>query len=208
MVRGSFALPVMVFTPTSPTDAELRATLSQARVAYEQETTTQSPPILTENLDAETLWEAENRLLERVPAHVSEHGCIEDRELLENVVLWKFGPGVGMIRDVPPADVAAVTRRALQSDTAPAAIEILGELDGIADSMAGAVLTFVNPQRYTVMDPRATRALSDLGFWALDHAANADQYETYCLRCQELGNRTGLSLRDVDRALFVLGGED
>jgi len=67
---------------------------------------------------------------------------------------------------------------------------------------------FAHPHRYTVMDPRATMALETLGYWTGDTAAVDEQYESYCLRCHELSQQTGLPLRDVDRALYILGGED
>jgi len=49
-------------------------------------------------------------------------------------------------------------------------------------------------------------ALETLGYWTGDTAAVDEQYESYCLRCHELSQQTGLPLRDVDRALYILGG--
>jgi len=68
---------------------DLTATLREARSEYERQTRAQAPPTLLKNLDAEFLA-AEEELLTQVPEHIEEHGYIEDKELLENIVLWKF----------------------------------------------------------------------------------------------------------------------
>jgi hypothetical protein len=195
-------------TASTYSGEELSTILTAARLEYKEETKTQSPPILTENLGVENFWEAEKRMLERIPAHISEHGRFEDRELLEDIVLWKFSPGVGRIRDISPERVEEISQRAFESDSVSEALSTLAELNGIGPSMAGTVLTFTNPDRYTVMDPRATSALRSLGFWSSSSEATVDQYEHYCLRCQELSQRSGLSLRDVDRALYIIDGND
>ncbi|WP_147435637.1 hypothetical protein [Halobellus sp. Atlit-38R] len=187
---------------------ELTATLREARSEYERRTRAQSPPTLTQNLDVENFWAAEEELLSYVPNHIKQHGHIEDKELLENIVLWKFPVVIGNIRENTPAQIATVSKRAFQAGNARDAIQELNELQGVADSIAGAILMFAHPHRYTVMDPLATNALAALGYWAGDTAAVAEQYESYCLRCHELSQQTGLSLRDVDRALYILGGEE
>lgn len=187
---------------------ELRTTLREARTEYERRTTAQSPPTLTKNLDVETFWAAEEELLTQIPTHIKEYGHIEDKELLESIVLWKFPVVIGSIRENPPTQITTVTERAFQAERARDAIQILNELHGVADSIAGAILMFAHPHRYTVMDPRATEALKALGYWDGETAAVEELYEPYCLRCHELSQQTGLSLRDVDRALYILGEEN
>jgi len=199
---------MMITATTDTTDPELRTLFSEARTAYEQLTTGRSPPTLTENLDVEDFWEAETKLLNDIPAHIDSYGHIENKELIENVVLWKSSRVISMFRENSAEQIAAVTSQAFQMNSAPDAIAKLSELTGVADSIAGAIIMFANPTRYTVMDPRATKALAELGYWNLDQEATSKHYEEYCLRCHELSDRTGLSLRDVDRALFMLGGEE
>ncbi|MDL0126669.1 hypothetical protein [Halobacterium salinarum] len=187
---------------------ELTATLREARSEYECRTRAQSPPTLTQNLDVDNFWAAEEELLSNVPNHIKQHGHIEDKELLENIVLWKFPVVIGNIRENTPAQIASVSKCAFQAENARDAIQELNELQGVANSIAGAILMFAHPHRYTVMDPRATEALETLGYWTGDTAAVDEQYESYCLRCHEVSQQTGLSLRDVDRALYILGGEE
>ena len=193
--------------PSLPGD-DLTATLREARSEYERQTRAQTPPTLTQNLDVQNFWAAEEELLTQVPNHIEKHGRIEDKELLENIVLWKFPVVIGNIRENTTAQIATVSERAFQAESACDTIQMLNELQGVADSIAGAILMFAHPHRYTVMDPRATKALETLGYWDGDTAAVAEQYEQYCLRCHELSQQTGISLRDVDRALYILGGED
>ena len=198
----------MISNTAAYADDELYSILTEARNEYEVKTKEQTPPTLTENLNVENFWEAEEQMLEIISDHISEHGGFQNRELLEDVVLWKFSPGVGRIRDLPSKRVYEISKQAFSADKASEAMAVLSELDGIAASMAGAILTFVNPHRYTIMDPRATNALTSLGYWNYPCEASVDRYETYCLRCQEISRKTGLSLRAVDRALYVISDSD
>lgn len=197
-----------MLSPGAPSDKELKRTINLSRNKYKEQTKEQKPEKLTKALSVSTFWEAENKLLEQVPAHIAKHGRFADRDLLESIALWKFPIAVANIREVSDERIESVTKQAFDEDCAGPAIQQLCQLNGIGHSIAGAILMFVNSHRYTVMDPRATAALSDLGYWDLATEARQEQYETYCLRCQELSQRTGHSLRNVDRALFILGGED
>jgi hypothetical protein len=188
-------------------DDELRSILTTARDEYEVQTKDKSPSILTENLGVENFWEAEEKMLKLISAHISENGGFKNRELLENIVLWKFAPAVGNIRDLSTDRVYEESERAFTANTASEAMSVLSELDGIAASMAGAVLTFANPDRYTVMDPRATTALTSLGYWNSPCEASVDLYETYCLRSHQLSQQTDLPLRAVDRALYIINDD-
>ncbi|WP_256546696.1 hypothetical protein [Halobellus inordinatus] len=187
-------------------DTDLRKQFQENRDKYEQLTAERAPPELTELLDVSTFWDAEVQLLDRVPHHISQHGYIKNKRLLEAIALWKFPIAVGKIRENPEDQISAVTEKAFRADTAEDAIATLSELSGVGDSIAGTILMFTNPQRYTVMDPRATGALAKFGYWNRKQAATRNYYEDYCLRCHELSQRTGFSLRDVDRALFIAGG--
>jgi len=155
---------------------DLTATLREARSEYERQTRAQAPPALLKNLDVQNFWAAEEELLTQVPEHIEEHGYIEDKELLENIVLWKFPVVIRNIRENTPAQIATVSEHAFQAESARKAIQKLNELQGVADSIAGAILMFAHPHRYTVMDPRATMALETLGYWTGDTAAVDEQY--------------------------------
>jgi hypothetical protein len=197
----------MIFSTAGVADAQLRAALAAGDAEYERQTKSQEPRELTTDLGVDNFFEAEERLLERIPAHVRAYESITERELLEYVVRWKHPADVGRVRDADPSLVSAVTERAFRAASAREAIEALTDLEEVTTSTASAVLTFANPARYTVMDRRSTTGLRDLGYWELACEADAEHYDAYCLRCHELSQRTGLSLREVGRGLYVVGGE-
>ena len=77
------------------------------------------------------------------------------------------------------------------------AVAVLTALRGVGIPMASAILTAINPERYTVLD---FRALESLGIknWRDSFAF----YVTYLEACRELAARHGKSLRTLDRALW------
>lgn len=183
---------------------KLNSILRQARKEYEFNTKQRTPEKLTNNLSVETFWEAENQLLQQVPSHVSNHSCIADIDIFRNIIKWKAPRVQGYTRELSSDEVKNVTERALNHDRANNILDTFTELKGVGPSVASAILMYVNPDRYTVMDPRATAALSNLGYWELPNEASTELYQTYCLRVQELSQKSTLNLRDVDRALFEI----
>jgi hypothetical protein len=110
--------------------------------------------------------------------------------------------------------VRQITRKAFECGDPKQAIELLvndgagGGLIGVQYATASAILTFHDPTRYTVIDPRARKTLSALsgrGMWTTDSGA---EYVEYLEECRDLSNKLGISLRDCDRALYTIGGAD
>lgn len=183
---------------------ELNSILTQARKEYETNTKQRTPKKLTNNLSVENFWEAENQLLQQVPSHVNNNGCIADANIFRNIIKWKSPRVQGYTRDLSTNEIKNITKQALKHNRANNILDIFTKLRGVGPSVASAILMYVNPDRYTVMDPRATAGLSNLGYWELPNEASTELYQTYCLRVQELSQKSTLSLRDVDRALFEI----
>jgi len=91
----------------------------------------------------QNFWAAEEELLTQVPEHVEEHGYIEDKELLENIVLWKFPVVIRNIRENTPAQIATVSEHAFQAECAQSNSSSMS-YKGVADSIAGAILMFAH----------------------------------------------------------------
>lgn len=91
------------------------------------------------------------------------------------------------------------------------AIGALCELDGVGVRMASAILTALDPLRFTVLDVRACRALKELGL--LDALGlspfegrldDAETYGPYLRACVLLADTASVSLRSLDRCLWTL----
>ena len=83
-------------------------------------------------------------------------------------------------------------------------LESLLAVPGIGVPMASAILTVCYPDQFTILDWRAWEQLSA---WQVDGLpdrcpADAAGYLQYCSTCRQLAHEFGLSLRDLDRALW------
>jgi hypothetical protein len=81
--------------------------------------------------------------------------------------------------------------------TERAAISVLRGLHGIDTPVASAILTAIDPERYTVID---FRSLEALGNKTNDRSVNF--YLCYLNACRRLAEERKASLRDFDRALW------
>ena len=77
------------------------------------------------------------------------------------------------------------------------AIETLTKLHGVGIPVASAILTLINPDKYTIID---YRALESLG--VTDWPDSVEYYLGYLAGCRELARRYNKSLRTLDRALW------
>ncbi len=117
------------------------------------------------------------------------------------IVDWKSSRPKSLIeRGNDPEDILDALRIAVTTSRERSAVAILCGLYGVNVRMASAVSTAIHPERYTVIDVRALDALGVRKAWS-----TVDDYLEYLRFCQDHATRIDLSLRDFDRALWVLG---
>ena len=127
------------------------------------------------------------------------------KETLKEIVAWKnsesrFWMKIGQTFD--GNDTASVTRAlntVVHTEDPQEAVAILVSLKGIGVPTASAILAMIFPERYTVIDQRALRAVGiadpETAFYLL--------YNAYC-RATAIANK--VCLRTLDRALWASGG--
>lgn len=93
-------------------------------------------------------------------------------------------------------------RDACNAQTVSNAIRALIRFDGVKIPVASAVLAMIRPDRYTVLDVRALRALG-----VSKAVPSIAIYEAYLQTCVRLAARYNVDLRTLDRALFWFGGQ-
>ena len=120
------------------------------------------------------------------------------RRELEEIFEWKTG-GRGRSRLLlnSDAEIFDALSLATSAKTERAAVAVLCGLHGVNVPVASAVLTAIDPDRYTVID---FRALEALGNETADRSVNF--YLEYLRACRELAKTHAISLRDLDRALW------
>jgi hypothetical protein len=120
------------------------------------------------------------------------------RANLTAIFKWKTrNRGISRLHRNSDADVADALRLAVSAVTDRSAIAVLRGLSGVDTPVASAILTAINPQRFTVID---FRALQSFGTDTADRSLPF--YLTYLGCCREVAAKYGVSLRDFDRALW------
>jgi hypothetical protein len=144
-----------------------------------------------------------------------------DREQAAELIGWKFGSMAHRkalaLRGISPErwedhdgvpGAAAIIRGALaSSDDHQALAAMAGGAGGIhrfGPAMSSVILAACQPHRFTVADSRALTTLRRLGLMPPGPAAfRLDDWLPYLSACRTLARTCGLSLREVDRALWV-----
>jgi endonuclease III len=98
--------------------------------------------------------------------------------------------------------IAKALRLARDAQTVHDAMKSLIKFHGIGIRVASAVLAMIWPERYTVIDVRALRALG-----VSKTGTSIALYKAYLHKCRELCARYDCDLRTLDRALFEWGGQ-
>ena len=120
------------------------------------------------------------------------------RSHLETIYEWKTkGRGRSRLELNTDDEITDALKLAVQARTDRAALAVLKGLHGVDVPVASAILTAINPSRFTIIDFRALEALG-----VTDVVSTVDLFISYCAFCRNLANECKLSLRDLDRALW------
>ena len=126
---------------------------------------------------------------------------------IERVYRWKSSRSVGHFLDNDPEHVVSAVRSALRAKGDAAALARVEILNGVKARTGSALLAIFRPDRYTVMDWRARETLEAFGhLQELRRASWTNVWPEYMNLCRDIASRTGVSLRDLDRALWGAQG--
>jgi hypothetical protein len=125
------------------------------------------------------------------------------RKNLTEVFEWKTGGrGRSRLLNNTEEEIADALSLAANAKTERAAVAVLTGLNGVQVPVASAILTAIDPERYTVIDFRALEALDSK---SPDRSVNF--YLDYLDTCRQLAAKHGVTLRDLDRALWQWSDE-
>jgi hypothetical protein len=117
---------------------------------------------------------------------------------VEAIFDWKTkGRGRSRLKKNSDEEIKDALSLAIQAKTARAAISVLSGLRGIDVPVASAILTAIDPERFTVIDFRALEALG-----CDSKNRSVDFYLEYLEACCLLSRRHHVGLRKLDRALW------
>lgn len=165
-------------------------------------------------LDEKSFWDEETRMLEEFPDAFEEAGCIPEPRHLKCLTKWKWaGLWANHAHKNTREEIRSVTSDAFQLEldgSMPEESRIrqqlrrLSDLTGISAATGSVLLTFWRPHEYSVMDQRALATLASADLWTGKSEANVNEYPEYLELCRSISTKTGLDLRDTDRALWFL----
>ena len=122
------------------------------------------------------------------------------------IVVWKANRAKTRVKRgllAAPISPRLLMRQVAMAGTAEQEVRILLEVGGIGLPIASAILSVCYPDRFTVLDYRVWKELSDMGVVGQAYPHDEQGYVCYCRVCRALADRLGVSLRDLDRALWA-----
>lgn len=125
------------------------------------------------------------------------------RQELDDIFDWKTkGRGRSRLTLNTDAEIADALKLASQAATERAALAVLCGLHGVDVPVASAILTALDPKRYTIIDFRALEALG-----CASGNRSVPFYLGYLEACRMLASTHKVSLRNFDRALWKWSNE-
>lgn len=114
------------------------------------------------------------------------------------MALWKARRSAGLVLSNASEYVETVTRVALSTPAEQLRIEVLTLLHGVGWPMASVILHWFHVERYPILD---FRALASVGAQP-GQALNFSFWTEYTRFCRNEAETAGVSMRDLDRALW------
>lgn len=155
----------------------------------------------------------EEKILSEMPAKF-EQGTWDKEDIDWIVVEWKLERFPDSFSTFPQNDIDDIrpaVDKCLKSNTIRGKIEAFTNdtnISGVGVSVATAILVFMEPDRFTLIDKFAWKALRSFGYLNEPYASpNIDQYLIYLGTCRTLAYEYDVDLRDLDRALWMTGRE-
>lgn len=128
---------------------------------------------------------------------------------VEWIVRWKSSRSIGYFRRNDWETVEYSLEKVQRASRISWQVNLLTHLEGVSVKMATAILLFTDPRRHTVLDWRAWSVLHEAGYlpYRIGNDATTEDYLVYLGACWSLAAEFDVGLRELDRALWVLGEE-
>jgi len=123
----------------------------------------------------------------------------------EIICRWKTPRSQKLVRCNPADYVEAVTETALSTPNERLRLEVLLLLSGVSLPTASVILHFCHTDPYPILD---VRALWSLGIDANKVPYNFEFWWAFTQHCRKLAAAAGVSMRELDRALWQYSKEN
>ena len=127
---------------------------------------------------------------------------------LTKIIKWKFqGRLMGrqkrilnLLNDAEESFIEEISKSALKSKDDEIRLKLFSSIKGVGNALSSVILTFYDPQNYGVLDIHAWRGL--FGKEPKDIFSNPRQAIKFFKKLKEISSETGLSCRDIEKAIF------
>ncbi len=178
-----------------------RSTTLKAMSTFRLQFATRRIPKLARDYRYGTVVEAERerRIQFEIGPAATIRGYFTFDEFIE-ICLWKTrGRSAPLVAANNPEDVEEATRIALSATSERIRIGVLRSLSGVDWPTASVFLHFGHADRYPILD---FRTLEALGIERNSVHYNFELWSAYVAYCRELATRVGVSMRELDRAMW------
>lgn len=157
---------------------------------------------------ADRYWfrgEGAERAVSKAGLRAHKRGCYTRAEFLV-ICEWKSTRTKKLCSDPSNSDrlVRAVTRIALSTKVEEVKIAALLVLRGVSWPTASVLLHFATSNRYPIID---YRALWSMGYGEPPHTYTFELWRDYTTQCRCLAKEAGVTMRQLDRALWQYSKE-
>ena len=126
-----------------------------------------------------------------------------DKERFMRIALWKSKRPKRHYENNDDTTIREITMFSLGTKSEVAQIKVLFAINGVSYPLASAILHFAFSDKYPILDFRAVWSLG----WKQPTSYNFDFWQKYCVRVRGISERTGESIRTVDKALWEYSRE-
>lgn len=112
---------------------------------------------------------------------------------------WKGGRVWQLCNGNPTSQIRRLSRASFNAKTERDRIEKLLELDGVSWPMASVILHFSFPKDYPILDVRTMNAVRETTNYSFQ------KWWNYVELCRETATKCGISIRELDKALWEYG---
>jgi hypothetical protein len=116
------------------------------------------------------------------------------RSNLVAICEWKSARRIRLLKNNTDSEIEMALQQVIRATGVQEAVCSLIPLAGVGVKMASAILTAIDPERYTVLDVRALEALG------VKDSGDLNFYVQYVEACRSLAKKYGVTMRDFDRA--------
>lgn len=147
----------------------------------------------------------EKRILEAIEKVGPSPSCFT-KAILMMIVDWKSPRSKGYASKNDEQFVRDVTQVSFSTRNEELKIGALTLMKGVNYRIASTILYFHSPNRYPIMDWRAWKSLMVLGEMPGEIGDTYESWQKYAGVCREIAKRNRVSLRTLDKALWMYKG--